>query len=78
MFVLEQSAMPKANKPAVAGALALTINQFCHSIPISRATYFKLKQAGKGPREMLVGGAVRISLESARAWIKERERERAG
>jgi len=68
--------MPKKpNKPPIL-TLSLTVKQFCQSVPMSLSTYMKLKAVGKGPKEMQVGRAVRISLESARAWTKERERER--
>jgi hypothetical protein len=57
------------------GALALTIDQFCAMIPISRATYHNLKRAGQGPREMQIGRVHRrISMDAAKAWIKDRER----
>jgi len=66
----------RPSKPPVPGALAFTIEQFCRQVSMSRSTYEKMQKEGKGPKEMQMGAAVRISLESARAWIKERERER--
>ena len=59
------------------GALSFTIDQFCARIPMSRSTYEKLKRRGKHPREMRIGTSVRISVESASAWIRERERDAA-
>jgi hypothetical protein len=47
---------------------AYSIDEFCRRHMISRATYYNLKAAGKGPREMHVMGRVLISKESAREW----------
>jgi hypothetical protein len=55
-----------------------TIPQFCSSEGISRAFYYELKKAGKGPREMRhADGCIRISPEARRDWRGERERETA-
>lgn len=56
------------------GALALTIDQFCAMIPMSRAMYHKLKRVGQTPREMQIGRVRRISMDAAKVWIKDRER----
>jgi hypothetical protein len=56
------------------GALALTVDQFCAMIPISRSMYQNLKRAGQTPREMQIGRIRRISMDAAKAWIKDRER----
>jgi hypothetical protein len=43
---------------------------------LSERQYFKLKAAGKGPREMKTGDrGVRISAEADAAWTVEREAE---
>jgi hypothetical protein len=52
-----------------------TIQSFCESEAISESLYFKLKRLGKGPREMLVEGSVRISPEAKADWRREREAE---
>jgi hypothetical protein len=52
-----------------------TILSFCESEAISESLYHKLKRLGKGPREMLVEGAVRISPEAKADWRREREAE---
>jgi hypothetical protein len=52
-----------------------TIPSFCESEAISESLYHKLKRLGKGPREMLVEGAVRISPEAKADWRREREAE---
>jgi hypothetical protein len=52
-----------------------TIPSFCESEAISESLYFKLKRLGKGPREMFVEGAVRISPAAKADWRREREAE---
>jgi predicted DNA-binding transcriptional regulator AlpA len=54
------------SKPA---ALAMTIDEFCQAFSISRRMYYKLKQTGRGPREMLIGRQKRmISMKAIDAW----------
>lgn len=50
-----------------------SIPQFCEQHNISRSFYFRLRDAGIGPREMRVGSRVLISREAAAAWRRERE-----
>ena len=50
-----------------------TIKSFCAAHDLSESFYFKLKNQGRGPREMQVGSRVLISFESAAAWRAERE-----
>jgi predicted DNA-binding transcriptional regulator AlpA len=52
---------------------AFTINEFCRRQGISRSTYYKLRRADQGPREMKVGGVVRISRLAERDWIADAE-----
>jgi hypothetical protein len=47
---------------------AYSIEEFCRRHSISRATYYNLKLAGKGPRESHALGRVLITRESARDW----------
>jgi hypothetical protein len=47
---------------------AYTIEEFCRRHSISRATYYNLKLAGKGPREGHALGRVLITKESAHDW----------
>jgi hypothetical protein len=46
---------------------------------LSERQYFKLKAAGKGPREMktAIARGIRISVEADAAWVVEREAEAA-
>jgi hypothetical protein len=50
-----------------------SIPEFCVAHRISDAMYFKLKQQGLGPTEMVVGGRRLISVEAAARWRKARE-----
>jgi hypothetical protein len=52
---------------------ACSIAEFCEAFGISIRTYFKLREGGKGPREMRLGRRVLIAVESALAWARERE-----
>jgi hypothetical protein len=55
-------------------AQAFTIAYFCLRNGISLTTYHKLKNEGRGPREMCLGSAIRISIEAERDWRSEREK----
>jgi hypothetical protein len=50
---------------------AYSIEEFCRRHMISRATYYNLKSAGKGPREGHVLGRVLITKEAALEWRKQ-------
>jgi hypothetical protein len=52
---------------------AYSIAEFCEAFGISIRTYFKLREQGKGPREMRLGRRVLITVESALTWARERE-----
>ena len=52
---------------------AFTIQEFCFRNGISPGTYHKLKAHGRGPREMPLGRAIRISIEAEQDWRRERE-----
>jgi predicted DNA-binding transcriptional regulator AlpA len=52
---------------------ASTIEQFCTRYSISRATFYNLLKAQKGPRLMRIGSTVRISDEAALEWQRARE-----
>jgi hypothetical protein len=55
--------------------LAFTIREFCKVHGIAVATYYKMKKAGIGPREMTLppGKLIRISHEAAARWRAARE-----
>src|SRR5579863_6009934 len=52
---------------------AFPIPAFCYRNDISPSTYHKLKKLGRGPREMVLGRAIRISLEAEADWRRARE-----
>lgn len=52
---------------------AFSIAEFCFRNGICRASYYNLKKAGKGPREMLVGGLRRITPAAEADWQRDRE-----
>lgn len=53
---------------------AYTIPEFCEAHRISQSMYFKLRNAGLGPRVMRAGRRVTISMEAATAWRRAREK----
>jgi len=50
-----------------------TVDDFCTRHNISRASFYNLRKAGIGPREMRVLGRIMITPEAARDWRAERE-----
>jgi hypothetical protein len=54
---------------------AFTIREFCEAHRLSEAMYYKLRNAGLGPREMRAMRKVTISLEAATDWRRQREVE---
>jgi predicted DNA-binding transcriptional regulator AlpA len=67
------------HSPARAGTArkALSIDEFCAAHSISRSMYYKLRDQGKGPREMEVGTRRLISDEAGADWRRARELEAA-
>jgi hypothetical protein len=65
-----------AEQNPTAPRLALSLAEFAAAANLSLSTLEKLRKRGEGPLEFAVGTGVRIGLESARAWIRERERTR--
>ena len=49
---------------------AFTIDEFCFSHGISRATFYNLQKDGDAPDTIRARGRVLISAESARRWRK--------
>jgi hypothetical protein len=52
---------------------AYTIKEFCRAHRISEGLYYKMQNAGEGPRVMEVGTRRLISQEAAAAWRRARE-----
>ena len=67
--------MGKRRKPVepVIQREACSIAEFCAAHGISRASYYNIKRAGLGPREIRVGRSVRISTGAAAEWREKLE-----
>jgi hypothetical protein len=52
---------------------AYSISEFCAAHRISQSMYFKIRNAGLGPREARALNKVIITLQSADDWRRERE-----
>jgi hypothetical protein len=50
-----------------------TIAEFCAAHDLSRAFFYLLRKAGRGPRIMNVGARRLISIEAAAAWRRQME-----
>ncbi|NUY01705.1 helix-turn-helix domain-containing protein [Paraburkholderia sp. JPY169] len=46
----------------------MTMEEFCRLYHLNRATVWKLRQKGKGPKVLQVGRRVLIPYEAVRAW----------
>ena len=57
------------------GALCYSTAEFCRSASISEEMFYKLRRTGRGPKIFKLGARTMISVEAARRWIEERERE---
>lgn len=51
---------------------AMTINEFTGAYGFSRATFYRLQEAGEGPCTMRVGRRVLIPMEAIEAWESAR------
>lgn len=56
---------------------AFTIAEFCRRNAISRSMFYKIRALGRGPRLMLVGTHIRISIEAEADWKCASEAEAA-
>jgi len=65
--------MEDPDKDPTAERAAFTISEFCRRHGISRPTYFKERDLGRGPKEMRFGAVVRISSAAEAEWQRERE-----
>jgi predicted DNA-binding transcriptional regulator AlpA len=53
---------------------AWTIEEFCQSHGISRATFYNLMKRGTAPRIMKVGTRTLVSVDAAAEWRERMER----
>jgi hypothetical protein len=54
--------------------VAFTVPEFCAAYRLSLSMYYKLKKAGKGPRETHVMSKVTISHAAAEEWQRSCEK----
>jgi excisionase family DNA binding protein len=60
---------PPASAAAVDLALLLTVPQVCQLLSISRATFYRLEEAGKLPGRVQLMGNVRYHRPTIEAWL---------
>ena len=53
--------------------LAMTVDEFCQSHGISRATFYNLLREGNGPAVMRLGSRTLIGVEAAADWRRGME-----
>jgi excisionase family DNA binding protein len=58
-------------------ALMSSVAEFCHQHGISRGTFYKLLNEGRGPKAVKIGRRTLISSEAAEEWRRRMEREAA-
>lgn len=49
--------------------LTLSVKEFCALVPMSVTTYYQMKRAGQGPRELRIGRHVRITRQAVENWL---------
>ena len=55
--------------------LAFSIPEFCAAVKVSRTTFYALEAEGKAPVTFNAGRRRLISVDAARVWVSDRERE---
>jgi predicted DNA-binding transcriptional regulator AlpA len=53
--------------------LAYSVDEFCHSHNLCRASFYNLLKRGTGPKVMKVGGRTLVSKEAAEEWRRRME-----
>jgi predicted DNA-binding transcriptional regulator AlpA len=56
-----------------APTLALSVKEFCASLGICKASFYKLVKTGTAPPMVRIGHRLVIARTSAEAWLKARE-----
>lgn len=64
-----------SNATSGTGRKAYSVDEFCRDHGISRASYYNLRKAGRGPQEMKIGSRTLVSEEAATAWRRRMEAE---
>jgi excisionase family DNA binding protein len=67
-----------SDQSASHGPLLLTIPEAAQRLSISRALLYALLARKKGPPVVRIGRAVRISVASLEAWLRQYEQEQQG
>jgi hypothetical protein len=62
-------------KKIVVADPSLTVAEFCDAESIGRSTYHKLRKEGRGPRELRIGPAIRITHQARIEWRKKMQKE---
>ncbi len=55
--------------------LAFSVDEFCHSHDICRASFYAALKSGRGPKIMRVGHRTLLSHEAAEEWRRRMEAE---
>ena len=58
-------------------SMMFSVAGFCHQHGISRGTFYKLLNEGRGPKAVKIGRRTLISSEAAQEWRRRMEREAA-
>ncbi|HZL30418.1 MAG TPA: hypothetical protein VFC54_05085 [Pseudolabrys sp.] len=53
--------------------MMLSVDEFCHTHGICRASFYNLLKRGDGPKIAKTGGRTLISTEAAAAWRRQME-----
>jgi hypothetical protein len=64
----KKRAEKRARMKAETERLAFTIPEFCQAHGISESMYYKIRHAGRGPREKRVLSKVIVTAEAAAEW----------
>jgi predicted DNA-binding transcriptional regulator AlpA len=64
---------PAKPAPMQPERVTYSVTDFCQAFGISRAFFYKLQAAGRGPRTVKVGRRTFITVEAADRWIKAKK-----
>ena len=56
------------------GSLTFSVREFCDTVGISRATFYKMAKNDAAPPVIRLGGRVLILKETADTWLKSLEK----
>lgn len=64
-----------ADAAETTGRQAFSVDEFCSAFRISRASFYNLLKAGRGPRTFKVGQRTLVSVAAASEWRSRLEAE---